>query len=164
MTDRRRFSADDITEIGEIFAHTLADRSSLKKNGHTWREWVVKVFTPERLVLIFVAIISMAYSFGGDIRAARTQLTTAAAKADVASTKAELAAAKSEAAAVTNVELQQQLQGVIHTLQEQKAQQATFNAQINDRVALAVTRAEFRSAVTQQILPRLERIEKAQPK
>ena len=53
-------------------------------------------------------------------------------------------------------EVRAELAGVVKTLRDR----GVMNEQLNNRIATAVTRAEFKTAVVQQILPRLERIEK----
>lgn len=175
MPDRRKFSQDDLEAMGRIVGrevrHELEDRASFKKNGHTWKEWLAKVATPERVGLTILAILGMAYTFGGDVRAARKQLQEAAEKADIASTKADLAASKSEAAAskaeastLTQGELKEQIAVLQQQVAESRQANEAFRRDVRSKLSVSVTRGEFSEAVERRIIPRLDRIEKAQPK
>lgn len=150
-------------QIEAIVNRVMADRASLVKNGHTWGQWFGKVFTVDRIILIAVAVFSFAFNFGGQINDARRELKTAASQATTASQTAANAAAKSEDAALKSqaataqmLQMRQELTTAIEELKQQKA----VTANLGDRVSLNVTRNEFRAALTQQVLPRLERIEK----
>lgn len=164
MTDRRRFTDEDLTRFGAIVDRKLGERLSLKKNGHTWGQYFEKSLTPERIFHLFAWVIVLAFTFGGNIRDAKQQLADAAAKADAASAKSEAAAIKADTAAKTIDQIRLDLSNAVNTIEEQKAAQIAFRAQVKDQLSTAVTRSEFRSVVTQEILPKLERIEKAQPK
>lgn len=164
--DRRndvRPSEEALTRrIESAVQHVMADRSSLKKNGHTWPQWFGKVLTVDRIILVLIAVGSFVFSAGGQINQARRELRSAADQATAASGTAAVAAAKSEDAAVksqaaTNqmLQMRQELTSVIDAMKKQQA----ISDDLNARVALSVTRTEFRAALNQQVLPRLERIE-----
>jgi multidrug efflux pump subunit AcrA (membrane-fusion protein) len=154
MNDRRRFSAEDLSELGDVLDRKLGERLSLKKNGHTWPEYFAKSLTPERLLHIGAWVVVLAFTFGGDLRQAREQLRTAANKADIASTKADIAAGKSEAAAtkaeaaaLASSELQQQIADLHQEMEDQKNAQAVFRSDVTRQLAMIPTRRELRDAI-----------------
>lgn len=150
-------------EVDRVVNHVMADRASLKKNGHTWPQWFGKVLTVDRLILVAVAVFSFVFNFGGQISDARRELKTAAQQATTASQVAAVAASKSEDAAQKSqdataemLKMRTELTDVIAAMKKQQA----VSDGLNERISLNVSRNEFRAALTQQVLPRLERIEK----
>lgn len=140
------------SRLKRMIREVLDEQRSLRKNGETWSEYARKIVTPERVMLVLLVL----FRFGGDLRDAQRALETATRQATEASEKADAASAKAQAAADTLFFVQRNLEAVMATIKEQ----ATFNDQIKGKVDLAVTRQEFNAAMRQQILPRLERIER----
>jgi molecular chaperone DnaK (HSP70) len=97
------------------------------------------------------------FTFGGDIRDARRDLKTSVDQAMQASQKADVATKQAESAMAELLMARDELRQVLDATTKQQA----FNADVTDRVSRSVTRSEFKSAIEQRVLPRLERIEKA---
>jgi hypothetical protein len=133
--------------------HELKGHASLKKNGETWWQYAGKIITPERVILVVIAV----FTFGGDIRDARRDLKTSVDQAMQASQKADVATKQAESAMAELLMARDELRQVLDATTKQQA----FNADVTDRVSRSVTRSEFKSAIEQRVLPRLERIEKA---
>lgn len=160
MNERRasRLTFDDMDNIREIMRKEIEESRSLRKNGSTWRSWLVKLFTPERVLLAVILV----FQFGGNVADARRRLNEASRLASEAAEKAGLVAKQADAAAAAvesaRVQIdgaQEQLRGVSVALEKQ----SQFNRDLDERIRRDVTRSEFMSVVQQQILPRLQRIE-----
>lgn len=157
MQDRRKFTDADLEALGDVFAHKLSDRFSLKKNGETWGEWLGRNVTLERAIMVFVAVLVSAFTFGGQLRDAKEQLKRAADQAAAASEKADLAADKSasaarkaEAAALTNGDLQTQITALQQQITERAHQQELFRSEVRaklQKLEVMPTRRELKEAI-----------------
>lgn len=145
---------DTTTELTALIRQAVRyefDARGLKKNGESWKTYAVRQVTPERLCLLALLI----FQFGGGVRDARLQLEQATAQSVTASAKADAAGDKATAVAK---DLEQTQQKVEHVAEDITRQAETIR-DLKDGVALGVKRPEFQSAIQQQILPRLARIE-----
>ena len=137
--------------IRQAVRHEFEARG-LRKNGETWATYVSRQITPERIGLVVLLL----FNFGGAARDAQQQLKVSTEQAAAASANAATASRTADRAAASLEETRQQLDRMTTDLK----QQAEANRDLKDRVALSVTRAEFSAALAQQVLPRLERIER----
>lgn len=161
MTDERRhFDRDDdereriITSLRRIVHDEVKARTSSwpKKNGDGLLGYIGRLITPERIALTVLLI----YNLGGRVQQFTTSVTglekenaqLAGRVADVSGQLYRIAEQQSEAKG---------------TLDKQDAAIAELQARtaaLNNQIRLTVTRGEFREAVEQRIIPRLDRIEK----
>ncbi len=137
--------------VREAVRHEFEARG-LRKNGETWKAYVTRQVTPERICLVALLL----FNFGGAAHDAQQQLKVSTEQAQAASANAASASEKADRAAVSLEATRQQLDRMTADLK----QQAEANRDLKDRVAMSVTRAEFTAALAQQVLPRLERIER----
>lgn len=142
MTDRHHDPI--VQQVGQALDSRSGLRG-LKKNGHTWAEWLLQNLSLERMLLLVIAI----YTIGGNVADAQHDIKEAVQKA-------EDAIERVERAGQTLAEAQRKHEEVVST----QERLATELAAVKDGIAQAVKRGEFRSAIQQQILPRLERIER----
>lgn len=154
MTDRRDHVVpiDLVEAIREVMRHELEDRASIKKNGHTWAQYLGKLITPERIALA----VMTAFTVGGYFTDAKRDLREATSQAKTATDLARTASKAADAASDTLTQTRLDLAAVIADLHTQ----AGFNTDMSNKLAMSVTRFEFQSAIRQQIMPRLERIER----
>jgi hypothetical protein len=145
--------------IAGVVKHVLEDQSSLKKNGHTWAEWLGKVVTPERVMLLGLTL----FSLGGRLSDAQRELAVATKQASdaidtaaAASKQAMVAAQQVAATTQTLSEVRKDIDAITKALKSAEASRV----EMGGRVQLAVTRGEFQRVVNQQLIPRLERIER----
>lgn len=155
--DRRKITDRDKEVIADIVRAELVDRWSLKKNGHSWVEWLEKVFTPERILMLIVLGFTVSYSAGGKVRDILVELDQAARLAKVASDKADLAATKAEAAAQTNDDLQMEILNLQQQVAIAQKTQDSFRNDVRSKLAVIVTRQEFNTAMKTVIEPRIEK-------
>ena len=151
-----------VAQIRTVVREENEYRSTLKKNGHSWRDYFWKLATPERIMLVVIAI----FTFGGRVRDAQVELKQASTKAYSAATMAAKASADAAQAPVAAADATaaardatSHLVQIKTSLDESIKKQNDFNSDISDRVRRNVTRSEFESALKQIILPRLDSIE-----
>jgi hypothetical protein len=141
-------------DLVEQLVRKLDHRFSLRKNGDTWPSYLGKIATPERLMLV----VLMVWQFGGEFRDLQRQVEA------LATTKAEVDAIA--VAMQTQIEehrvITAEYKGTVEALMMENAALAATAKSLNDRVGLAITRGDFNRVVQLQIIPRLEKIEKAQ--
>lgn len=123
----------------------------LRKNGESWKAYALRQITPERIGLIALLI----FQFGGGVRDARQQLKDATAQSVAASAKADAASDKAD----TVAKALEQTQVKVDRAVEEINRQGEMAKDLKDSVAMSVKRPEFQSAIQQQVLPRLARIE-----
>ncbi len=141
-----------VEQLREIIRHELGDRASLKKNGHTWGQYLGKLVTPERVMLAILAV----FSFGGrvqEMQAGVAEAVKVAAQAKEVQTR-----------------LLKEISSLRDTVDEQKSviadQQMSHATKsdvvaVSDRIRLNVTRREFEEAIYRGLVPRLDRIEQS---
>lgn len=143
-------SRDDLRAVVREELREMHTFKSLRKNGDTWPGWFNKIFTVDRVV----GAVILVFVFGGRVERYATDFTTTTE--DVKSLKT----AQSQLA--TDIA---QFRGLItkyedlFRTEQTHATKTDVNA-LSDRVSLTVTRQEYQAVIRQQILPRLDRIEK----
>jgi hypothetical protein len=140
--------------IRDIVKYELDARIKPFKNGESWQVYLFRTFTLERIGLAILLI----YNLGGGVHEAKVAIQSAAVGATEARARAEAASIKADIAADKIQEVQKQLEVAVIELQKQ----AAMGTDTRDRMGMTVTRTEFNSTIKQQILPRLDRIEKSQ--
>jgi hypothetical protein len=159
-SERRDADRDDlaserlVTVLRKIVHDEVKTRTSSwpKKNGDGLLGYIGRLVTPERIMLAIVLV----YQLGGRVQQFTTNISTLEAKnqqlaaqiADVNANVERLGHAQQAAAGLA------EKQDVAITDLKARA------VALNQRLALTVTRGEFREAIEQRILPRLDRIEK----
>lgn len=160
MTDHRdHHRRQDDERIAEVVRLALGQHFSVKKNGDTWAQYLGKVVTPDRLLLAAVLV----FQFGGQFQQARAQLDGLVTdRQDVATQLAgarelleKQQAAQSQQAATLNL-----LRSQTDALMAESEKFRVLSTRLADQVRGSVTRNEFNTTVQQQLLPRLERIER----
>lgn len=144
--------------VNESLKEALEHRAELRKNGETWKTYVFRVFTIDRVIMTVVLLVTLGRTFSDaqhQLSEAIDRANTATQLASTASQQATVASRKADDAAQALEGARTELAGVVADLQRQSA----LESDLKERVALSVTRSEFSSALAQQILPRLERIE-----
>lgn len=131
----------------------IKHRGSLLKNGDSWKDYLGKVFTVDRILLLILLI----YQFGGQVATFNRE------RSDVLQSQASLT--KQHDTVLQQMKAAQELQSdtgeAVLTLYRETDRLAKVSRQLEDRMNRTVTRSEFQSTVQQRLLPRLERIEKA---
>jgi hypothetical protein len=159
LKDRRAGQAE---QIKEIVYQALREQSSFKKNGHSWREWIQKFVTPQNIILIFVLV----FNAGGWWREQRADQAAIRERTTMLQEQHDLIVAKMQ-----DIEGRLKLQGDLSISQGEQLKVAAGAAEAARRqVALVsqaqkgtITRDEFNAAIRQQLVPRLDRIEKTLP-
>jgi hypothetical protein len=145
IPDDKPLTAGDLREI-------LQERSRLLKNGETWGEYLGKWITPQNLVLVVMA----GFTIGGRVQQAQTDITKALdSNARLVGEIATLSKAVDTQQKAVDAQ-----QEAIEAQREMFATRQNLES-LQERVRLNVTRREFREAIELQIVPRLDRIEKA---
>lgn len=139
--------------VEEAIAAQLDHRliGTWKKNGHSWSHWFGTFLSPDRAAAIVVTLLLGAVGVGMYLERRDRQLTDAFRDSQIAvvSVQAVEQHLRDEVA---------RLQSVIDSGQQMTADEVAL---IRNEISLAVTRVEFNAAIRQQILPRLDRIEKS---
>lgn len=150
---------DELTQmISDGVADAFDHRAQLRKNGETWKTYVFRVFTLDRVIMTVVLLVTVGRYFSDaqhQLSDALDRANAATQMASAASQQATLASRKADDAAQALEGARTELSSVVADLHRQ----AALEADLKDRVALSMTRGEFSSALAQQIIPRLERIE-----
>ncbi len=139
------------------FIKALNERQSIRKNGDTWPDYFTKVITPGRvmwIVLAAVYVVQAIWVAGTQFRDVQVRLEASDATADIVKGLEENTKKQGELTA--------ELAGTIEALMVENAALASTAKGLNDRVMLTITRGEFQRVVQLQLIPRLEKIEKAQ--
>lgn len=144
--DRRR-----LLEVREAVRYEFAQSRRVTKNGESWKEYLFRQFTVDRAAMLAILLVQ----FGGGWRDAQESLKKATDQAVEAVRLATVATQKADETAQTIALMHAQLATVADDHKRAEAERED----IRDRMARSVTRAEFSSALAQQVLPRLERIE-----
>jgi len=142
------------SDLVEQLVKQLDHRASLKKNGDTWPSYLGKIATPERLMLAVLVV----WQFGGEFRDLQLQVEALATTKDEVDAIAIAMQTQVEEHRVITAEYKDTVDQI---MLENAALAETAKA-LNDRVGLAMTRGDFNRVVQLQIIPRLEKIEKAQ--
>lgn len=147
--DRIEKAIERIQESQRVASH----RNSLIKNGETWWQYIGKVFTVDRILLLIVLI----YQIGGRVQYYTSRL-------DDVQKQQELVAKQHEAVVEqmrNTLTLQQQLAEAVEIQKSETARLSQVSRQLNDRISLTVTRREFERALAERISQPLNRIERA---
>ena len=152
MPDRRH-TDEQLVQIRALLREELKGRNSWIKNGDTWPQYVARILSGPNLLMLGTFVLS-AVTFIFVLGGRAVKLETAAQEA--------LTTAK--ATALTNARLSEELAQMRTIIgQQAKALEGAPTprsiADLEARIRMAVTRSEFQSAIQQQILPRLARIE-----
>ncbi|HEX8030266.1 MAG TPA: hypothetical protein VF491_17450 [Vicinamibacterales bacterium] len=147
-----------VREMIDAMRYEMASQASLVKNGETWAGYVRRLFTPERVVLGAWIVITLTYQAGGTARELKQAMDVAVAKSVEASEKANLASREAETTSRQLKDTQAQIE--IATSHLSNLDEVVVD--LKNGVAMAVKRPEFRSAIEQEIKPRLDRIERKQ--
>lgn len=173
MTRRRyrgRDSDDDTSDpeydaLQVMIQKTVHDEirafGTLSKNGDSWGGWMLRIATPERIFWLMCAI----FVLGGRVRdyesgqqglqgqAEKLSAVYAAVEKDVRTLQAQIIE-QSQFLKAQETQLNN-----VNTAAATKADIARVEAQVR----VSITRREFQATLRQQILPRLDRIEKRLP-
>lgn len=155
--DRR---AEQAEFIRATVADALRNERSLKKNGDTWWEYVSKVITPERVLLVAVLV----FNVGGRVQKFDTDLALQREQTRAMQERTQVMATQHE-----HINLQladvaglQKMQASLFVEQrEQLSALAKLVGGLNAAQKLAVSRGEFNDAIQRQIVPRLDRLERS---
>jgi hypothetical protein len=150
IPDHKHLTAGDLRAI-------LADRASLKKNGHTWAEYLGKWVTPQNLLIVVMAV----FTVGGRVQEVQTGVAAAIAAADAAM-------AATEAQEKLARELSARTQAVDEQLDKIERNQGDYATKVDTEAVKklikdSVSRREWRELIDiqQQANQRLARIEKS---
>jgi len=152
---------DDATtsRLRATIREELAAIHGLKKNGDTALEYIKRIVTPERVMLTFLLV----YQLGGEVRNVRSQLDSLAVR-EKAVTQQQAHLSHQMQSMSTLVQQQGELllsqNATVDELMVQTDTLRRTTSVLDDRINNTVTRSEFAAAVTQRILPRLDRIER----
>jgi hypothetical protein len=141
--------------VRDVVRYELNDRTSLRKNGHTTKQYLSKVITPERVLLLAMTAFTASYALGGEVRDIKAGI------ADTRTTKAAVEKLREQ-----QLDMQEQIESTARLLAEQQQALNVLTGRVggvDERLKLSVTRGEFQSAIQQQIVPRLTRIERSMP-
>jgi hypothetical protein len=128
-------------------------RGSLRKNGESWKVYLGKVFTIDRILLLTVLI----YQFGGQVQSFKTEQANVVQSQTTIAKQHEAVLSQMRAAS----ELQQDTGQVVLELMAETDRLSKVSRTLEDRMNRTVTRSEFQSAIQQRLIPRLERIEQS---
>ena len=154
--DRRRdddhFSQiDDRMEQFDKLLQRMDQRYSLKKNGDSWRQYLGKVITIDR-VLLFLMLI---YQAGGQVQNYKLQLDGLVTREQAVVQQQGQLTQQLDAAS----RMLDEQGGIVKDLMSETERLKTTSSSLTDRIGRTITRAEFEATVQQRIIPRLERIE-----
>ncbi len=144
------------TVVREETNYVVDTKLRLKRNGDPTPAFLWRLLKDQRTWVAGWIAISAIYQFGGSARALATKMDLATAAAVSAGEKADQASVKADNVASALDQTQMQLALAVKDIQ----QQGESVTDVKDGIARAVKRDEFASALAQQILPRLERIER----
>lgn len=130
---------------------------ALRKNGDTWPEWLMKHLTIQNIAIAVLLI----YQLGGRVVRYDDAVETARIAAETARVAAT-AVQKQEQLSSEFLGDLNRLDGLLERHSAQLKAQEDTNRLLSEQVRLNVTRGEFQRVVQQQLVPRLERIEKGQ--
>jgi septal ring factor EnvC (AmiA/AmiB activator) len=149
---RDPLDSDLADQIRDLLRHELQAQQSYRKNGHTWGTYLTKLVTPERLMLAFLVV----YQFGGQVQTIRQQLAYVTTRdREVTAQQAELTKQLQAYESLARAQEETVLE-----LMSQTDALRTTTAALDDRINRTMTRGEFNAALTQRVLPRLDRIER----
>ena len=123
-----------------------------KKDGDGVLGYIGRIITPERIALVVLLV----YNLGGRVQQFTTSVT------GLEKENAQLAARVADVSGQI-YRLAEQQTATKGTLDKQDAAIAELQSRstaINKQIQLTVTRGEFKEAIEQRIIPRLDRIEK----
>ena len=158
--ERRQFDRDDldreriITSLRRIVHEEVKARTSSwpKKDGDGVLGYIGRIITPERIALVVLLV----YNLGGRVQQFTTSVT------GLEKENAQLAARVADVSGQI-YRLAEQQTATKGTLDKQDAAIAELQSRstaINKQIQLTVTRGEFKEAIEQRIITRLDRIEK----
>lgn len=160
MTKQHR--SDNDGQVEEMVKHALENYFSVKKNGDTWKQYVVKVVTPDRILLLALLV----YTAGGQVQLFKLQVNGLLEREKNVVTQQKAITAQQEQQRVLQSEQARTIQTLkqeTETLMNENEKFHSLSTRLNDQIRGYVTRSEFNSVIRQQILPRLDRIEKKVP-
>jgi hypothetical protein len=150
IPDHKHLTAGDLRAI-------LEDRASLKKNGHTWGQYLGKWVTPQNVLIVAMAV----FTVGGRVQEVQTGVAAAIAAADAAM-------AATEAQEKLARELSARTQAVDEQLDKIERNQGDYATKVDTEAVKklikdSVSRREWRELIDiqQQANQRLARIEKS---
>lgn len=146
-----------VAALRQVVDDALAERASLKKNGHTNTQWLRQAVSIDKSTLqIILAIIGAIWWVGGEWQVYRRgqadQQSVMERQGTMATTQAEIERKLDEALALVN-EQRMINAGVESSL-----------SHINDRMNAMPTRNEWQALVRQQIVPLRERLDRVAPR
>jgi len=143
--------------LADAIVKRLKAERSIKKNGEPWPEWFAKVITPGRIMWTILAIanvIQVIWLLGVQFRDVQIRLEASDQTADIVKGLEKNTAVQGE--------LTEELGNTLNDLMVQTALLERTTKGLNDRVNATITRGEINRIVNLQLIPRLEKIEKAQ--
>ena len=156
-SDRR---AGQHEEIRNLFLDVLRDERSLKRNGHTTGQWIGRVITPERALLVglflfqFYARVERVET---DVSGFRERTRMMEQQHERLNSQLSEIDASVEASDKQLLELRATITAQTALLSAQTQQLRALTA----RQSTTVTRSEMDSAIEQRVRPPLDRMEKA---
>ncbi len=132
---------------------------SMRKNGESWRDYLVKVITPDRILMAALLV----YQVGGQVQLFKLQVNGLVDREKNLIVQQENLNKQQTAQRELQVEQSrtiERLRTETDTLMEENAKFRQISVRLTDQIKGSMTRSEFNSTVRQQILPRLERIER----
>lgn len=156
-TDRR--SREQMRVLVDEALRERVGLYSLKKNGHTLGQWLDKAVTPERVGILVLLAVQFIYMVGGRMHEYDEGMQTLAEqqrRTDVMQKQhQDINAQIADIVAMQKRDAQAQLE--TRELVDLTVKQ---NAAIQSRMQLQPTRQEVNSTTQQQLIPRLDRIER----
>jgi hypothetical protein len=154
----RRRDADDslVTTLRAIVHEEVKARTNAwpKKNGDGLLGYIGRLVTPERILLVIVLI----YNVGGRVQEFQTNMRGVLERETMLGAKIE--AVSQQLARLDTLTVNQEEAKGTALKQDAAIEELQRRSRLADqRLQLTITRQEFREAVEQRIVPRLERIE-----
>lgn len=124
----------------------------LVKNGESWGTFLLRQITLERIGLVILVL----FQVGGGWQQAKHELAVATDRAIALTAQIEAVGNKVDGVANKVNATTEGLAIVQYDMQRRQA----LETDRDDRINQSITRAEFNTVVNQQLLPRLDRIER----
>lgn len=146
-----------VAALRQVVDQALADRSSLRKNGHTNREWLKQAITVDKSTLqIIAALVTAIWFFGGEWR-------------DYQRTVAEVRSVISRESTIVaqHADLQKKMVDALALMEEQRMVNVAVEralAQMESRIETVPTRGEWQTMIRQQLVPLRERLDRVTPR
>lgn len=146
-----------VAALRQVVDQALADRASLRKNGHTTTEWLKQAVSIDKSTLqVIAAIVAAIWFFGGEWR-------------DYQRTVADVqgVSARESTIIAQHADIQNKLTDAISMIEEQRMVNAAVEralAQMDSRIEAMPTRGEWQVLVRQQLVPLRERVDRMTPR